>query len=59
MAMVNPICRDELLLDICSATVFTKLGLVTASEIWAIVSLIPESVLVVGMRSVCIMTVCF
>ena len=59
MAMVNPIWRDELLLLICSATVLTKLGLVTVSEICAMVSLIPERVLVVGMRSVCIMATVF
>ena len=59
MAMVSPICRDELLLEICSATVLTKLGLATASEIWATVSLMPDRVLVVGMRSVCIMASVF
>jgi hypothetical protein len=32
MAMVNPICREELLLEICSVTVLTKLGLVMVSE---------------------------
>ena len=52
MAMVRPIWRDELLLEICSATVLTRLGFAMVSEAWTRVSWMPERVLVVGMRSV-------
>ena len=57
MAMVSPICRDELLFDTCSMTPLMTSFLGIASEITMMVSLMPERVLGVGMRSVWIMSV--
>ena len=52
MAMVRPICRDELPLETCSTTLLTKLGFARLSAACVKVSSILERVLVVGMRSV-------
>ena len=55
MAMVSPICRDELLLEACSTMDCTTVGSAIVSVSCGKVSLSPDNVLVVGMRSVWIM----
>ena len=49
MAMVRPISRDELLFDTCSKTFSTALCCLSVSDNGAMVSVILESVFVVGM----------
>ena len=49
MAMVKPISRDELLVDTCSRTFSTALCCLSVSVNGAMVSVILDSVLVVGM----------